>query len=419
MAKSDRATPFHSIADIATASWYAHRASSPQSKQSPLAAHGSTRRERSASGSAPPLSPELRPVIAASIVSPLPAPTSSLGDNPSRRDGEAQASTDAGIQSDITAWQSALQSLPPEFSGAEPPFHPLAQALVNQPTLRPVEWNQYRLVGGFVPRTPHDYSSLMIYISGQVNPNPCRNCLLRNGPFAQCVVSPPDVLAINTIRHACANCTYQNQYRKCTHEPITEAERARSAVVRPALKAKHAIPKMTIPRMPISRARRKMEGRRQEKEERKERIWAQEHPQRQQQLEHQEKTPMTRSPTLIGPGTSEGSFDEKLRHIRALSPRSRRKITAETLQWQAAIATIEAEGPILAPNVFAAHEAEPSSDLGASLHIYSPSQSISTPSATLAGSLFVKGATAGMEAAGIGTEYTYEPMEEDDRSGEH
>ena len=72
----------------------------------------------------------------------------------------------------------------------------------------------------------------MFYISGQVSPNPCRRCILKQGPFARCIVSPPMVLAQSQLRHACANCTYQNQYKKCTNELVIEAELARTHAMR-------------------------------------------------------------------------------------------------------------------------------------------------------------------------------------------
>ena len=111
-------------------------------------------------------------------------------------------------------------------------IHALPQSLAKHPAIRKIEWNSYRPMGGFVPRTPHDFASLMIYVSGQVSPNPCRRCILKQGPFARCIVSPPMVLAQSQLKHACANCTYQNQYKKCTNEPVTEAELARLDAMR-------------------------------------------------------------------------------------------------------------------------------------------------------------------------------------------
>ncbi|KAI5920977.1 hypothetical protein F4810DRAFT_680479 [Camillea tinctor] len=228
----------------------------------------------------------------------------------------ALAATEApSIRSDINAWHSALQSLPEELRNSALPVHPLAQALADQPTLRQVEWNQYRQQGGFVPRTPHDYSSLMIFISGQVNPNPCRNCLLRNGPFARCVVSPPSVLAQSTLRHACANCTYQNQYKKCTNAPISQDEMARSQMARAVMKMKNPVPRNLVPRKPKPNSRTK--------------------------IVKQDYGHMVRKPAALN--ISADSFAEKLRQTRSWSPRSRRRMKAEVMQWQAAIATVEAE----------------------------------------------------------------------------
>jgi hypothetical protein len=204
----------------------------------------------------------------------------------------------------------------------------------------------------------------MIFVCGQVNPNPCRNCLLRNGPFAKCVVSPPHVLAISTIRHACANCTYQNQYRKCTNEPITEEEMARRLFAKgsttsraePPLPRKpkaqagakaqtgaqggrdsqkhQAYPQLKAPSLPWSQARLQEQDEEQEQQQQR---------RRHNPYRHIIRNPSSRSITVE-------SFVDKLRHARAWSPRSRQKVKAEIMQWQAAIATAEAESkdPVLA-----------------------------------------------------------------------
>lgn len=64
----------------------------------------------------------------------------------------------------------------------------------------------------------------------------------------------------------------------------------------------------------------------------------------QQQQSHVVRKPILQS----SPG---GSFAEKLCRVRSMSPRSRKQTNAEALQWQAAIATVEAErnGPMLVP----------------------------------------------------------------------
>ncbi|KAI8623162.1 hypothetical protein F5Y19DRAFT_468724 [Xylariaceae sp. FL1651] len=397
MAEDEPDVDYQSIADAATASWYAHRASTPRSKRSSSARH-ETRQTQTQTPAPAPAS------------APSPAPTSSEGSS-----SEARGSGDPSVHSDITAWQSALQSLPAEFSNAPQPVHPLAQALAEQPTLRPVEWNQYRQQGGFVPRTPHDYSSLMIYISGQVNPNPCRNCLLRNGPFARCVVSPPAVLANSTLRHACANCTYQNQYKKCTNDPISEHERARSEMARPVMRAKNPLPRPTIPRKPKTNSRTKLLHRHQQRQQ--EQLQQLQQPQQQQP---QEDLSITQSPA--GQGVTSESFYEKLRHVRAWSPRSRRRMTAEALQWQAAIATIEAEEAASAPEASvpgrSSHGASSYTRLQVPLSSYTPSQPISTSSATFATPLFARRSPVERGNPNYGTEHAYEPMDEDESESE-
>ena len=238
----------------------------------------------------------------------------------------------SNIGSDITAWQTALQSLPEEFSNAPLPVHSLAQLLAYQPTLRQIEWNQYRQSGSFLPRTPHDFASLMIYVSGQINPNPCRRCILKQGPFARCVVAPPSVLAQSQLRHACANCTYQMQYKKCTNDPVTEEELARSRALRTTWKSQAKPGPKPGPKPPaaapgppiISTTRTWQRGIRKSAKQKKSNYG------------HILQVPSAQSITS-------DSFSDKLEQIRSWSPRSRRRLKAEILQWQAALATVEAE----------------------------------------------------------------------------
>ncbi|KAI1366140.1 hypothetical protein F5Y08DRAFT_144159 [Xylaria arbuscula] len=339
---------FESIASAATASWLAQRASTPNSSNQPLAIP-STAPQRGTSPPAPELAP---PPSSAPVLPPAPSDYTSASTTSvsSPEDSGAQTNGDASIHSDITAWQSAIQSLPVQFANAKLPEHPLSLSLMNQPSLRPVEWNPYRQQGGFVPRTAHDYSSLMIYVSGQVNPNPCRKCRLRNGPFAQCVVSPPVVLANSALRHACANCTYQCQYNKCTNEPISEQERLRVELLRSVLRAKPLTPRQPMTRQPTARekadrpAGKKSNSRRQSKQQHRS--------QQQARAVSQDNQPgPSSSGVALGLAANLVPFEEKLQYIRASSPQSRRRVAAETLQWQAAIATIEAEAPPPTPDI--------------------------------------------------------------------
>ncbi|KAI0908136.1 hypothetical protein F4823DRAFT_513112 [Ustulina deusta] len=455
MAEDDASTAhFQSIAEAATASWFARQASALTSRQSPPIRAGfaqqginglSTGGAAAApdgmpaptatlmAASAPPGSPA-PPSIHTSSAAALDSPATASGSasasasasasttsTSGRRDGEAQAHGDVSIRSDITAWQSALQSLPAEFANASEPIHPLAQALIRQPTLRPVEWNQYRQAGGFVPRTSHDYSSLMIYISGQVNPNPCRNCLLSNGPFARCVVSPPAVLAISTIRHACANCTYQNQYKKCTNEPITEQEKARSEWARSVTRTKSLLFK---PRKPKTNSRLRREKRREEARHQleRERRYQQEDLRQKHQLEEGGHVSIAQS--LAGLGAAQGanfkSFDEKLRYIRACSPRSRRQMAAEMLQWQAAIATVEAEEPVPAPDIPSSSQvAGPllNHHLPALANSYPSSHPVMASSAPAAAPAFSVDSSVRTGTTGYGND-TFEAMDEDESEDE-
>ncbi|KAI1408337.1 hypothetical protein F5Y13DRAFT_194418 [Hypoxylon sp. FL1857] len=273
-----------------------------------------------------------------------------------------------------TAWHGTLEALPDEQRNMPLPLHLLTQALAMHPALRLVEWNKYRLQGGFKPRTPFDYSSLMIYVSGQVNPNPCRNCRQRNGPFAQCIVAPPAVLALSNLKHACANCTYQSQHKKCTNLPIDEEELVtNSRIARPSWKHRDA-----TAMMPPGRRRR---GK--------------------YKVNHGH---MIRKPTAQG--ISAESFANKLHQVRSWSPRSRRRMRAEAMQWQAAITTIEAEDADSSPSnhTIGVHGAFGTSTLPASLP--PASHPSSTPS--------VQRVLTEMEVEGYNEGYSQQQVEDDE-----
>ncbi|KAI1432680.1 hypothetical protein GGR50DRAFT_576392 [Xylaria sp. CBS 124048] len=422
------------IADIATASWYARRATtstSPKLTRSPPIRHESSSGETSESESDVSIPVTVKRESAVLAMSPSPeleVESGSEGD-PTHKIEDGDRSSNTGIRSDITAWQSALQSLPAEFANTELSSNPLVQALVGQPTLRRVEWNPYRLNGGFVPRTYVDFCSLMIYVSGQINPDPCRNCLLKNGPFAKCVIAPTSVLAIGKVNHACANCTYQNQYKRCTHDPITETERARSKSTRNAMRPMHATSKIVRAPMISGRTRRKLETRQQVVEK----TLVQSKPQEQQQIlevQQQHEVKVTQPPAVMEPSIREGPFDEKLRKIRASSPRSRRRLAAEVLQWQAAIATVEAEEiQQSSPNTSILHQkatlphGEPSSSYSrTSLSDTIPFKFASSSSNGLVDTHLAKRDSSGLDgvnagtgtSTGTGAGYPYEPMEEDE-----
>ncbi|KAI2468015.1 hypothetical protein F4781DRAFT_400096 [Annulohypoxylon bovei var. microspora] len=289
MADGQADSEFRSIVNAAAAKWYSQRSTSPDHPDRPDHARAS-RDVRMAS-----------PDRAA-------------------RDGVPEIGG-PGSRDSPTAWQSALRALPDESKDAPLPIHPLAQALAEQPSLRPVEWNPYRQQGGFKPRTAIDYSSLMIYLSGQVNPNPCRNCRLKNGPYAHCVVAPPSVLGLSSLKHACANCTYQNQHRKCTNLPIDDEELVtRSRIARTSLKLKNPSPAKPAGRRPKPVSESSLNPRARYRPDRG----------------HVIRKPTSQS-------ISAEAFGEKLRQFRSWSPRSRRRMKAEVKQWEAAIMTVEAE----------------------------------------------------------------------------
>ncbi|KAK7959448.1 uncharacterized protein PG986_004302 [Apiospora aurea] len=244
-------------------------------------------------------------------------PSSAAAQNPGDEEGEDDESDDAPppapIGSDISAWQTAIQTLPAEFRNQQRFQHPLASLLSDQKTIRQIEWNPNRQNGGFVPRTPNDFSSMMIFICGQINPNPCRNCRLKNGPFARCVVAPPEILAVSTIRHASAEPVVSGMAPPKVRKPKSHAPKTRppSGPVPPygSQASHHQYPQHT----PYAGG-----------------------------SVTQTSIPTQPLPTLGKPSSDSGSvksFADKVRMVRAWNLQSRRRMKAELLQWQAALAT--------------------------------------------------------------------------------
>ncbi|KAI4863516.1 hypothetical protein F4820DRAFT_370290 [Hypoxylon rubiginosum] len=107
----------------------------------------------------------------------------------------------------------------------------LLQALSRLPTLRQVEWNSSSRKGlSFKPRMSDGQGSLMMYVSGQVNPNPCHLCLSGKGPYARCITAHPSVLdkISYEYRDACANCICQNRVSQCRTIPDQHMSRSRT-----------------------------------------------------------------------------------------------------------------------------------------------------------------------------------------------
>ncbi|KAI1284218.1 hypothetical protein F5Y07DRAFT_349099 [Xylaria sp. FL0933] len=412
----------------ASAGWYAHRAPTPDSGHSSSICTQDSPRDPespSISASAPAASPAPPPSTSIHPAATLESDESATSTSSLEGD-ESQAPRDVSMISGDTAWEAALKSLPEEFANASVPLHPLAQALIEQPALRSVEWNQFRVAGSFVPRTAHDFSSLMIYLSGQVSPNPCRNCLLRNGPFAHCVVSPPIVLANSTLRHACANCTYQNQYKKCTNEPISEQEKVRAELQRSMMRTKNPVPRPPMARKPKSdgppRSVQATQSDRQYELEFQRRYWAKDRQRKRKREERGDKS-TNQSPAGLGAalGSNPQSFDEKLRQIRACSPRTRRRFAAETLQWQAAIATVDAEEATAVTNASMASPLPAATPVHHHHYIpappnsYTPSQFVPPSSAPAAVRGFAVDTPIRTGSASYGAGHMYEATR-DDRS---
>ncbi|KAI1098758.1 hypothetical protein F4804DRAFT_346066 [Jackrogersella minutella] len=360
MADNEVNSDFRSIVNAAAANWYSQRSDSPDKVQA-------NRNDRPAS----PIHTDVNG-----------------GSEPNG----------ASTRNDITVWQSTLQVLPDDSKGIPLPIHPLAQALAEQPTLRSVEWNPYRQQGGFKPRTAIDYSSLMIYLSGQANPNPCRNCRLKNGPYARCIVAPPSVLALSSLKHACANCTYQNQHRKCTNLPIDDEELvARSRMARSSLKLRNPTPMKPPGRRPKPVTENNADLRTRYKPD---------------------HGHMIRKPTAQS--ISADAFADKLRQVRSWSPRSRRRMKAEVMQWQAAVMTIEAENT---RSAYREHTLEGQGAFGTpNLPAGIPPASHTPTNPAAASSMFapppsapsVEGSLAELEAEGYDEEYDQHQLEDDE-----
>ncbi|KAJ2968189.1 hypothetical protein NUW58_g10274 [Xylaria curta] len=256
-------------------------------------------------------------------------------------------------------------------------------------------------------------------------------------------------------------------YKRCTNEPISEQDKARIM----------AKPKATMPMKPMINAPTKRRDERREPEpeqeaqerlqqkhqrkqqrllKRQQKLYKRQRQQQQQEQRLHEQGDRAMGQTLASRGLGIGNglelFDEKLRHIRSCSPRSRRRMAAQVLQWQAAIATVEAEDSALDASVPAsfhtpvpnnangsraatttveaedirptplatpAHSEPAYNQFRVPFYRFAAPQTAPTSSATFTRHSPTERSSANHVIANYGAGNTPEPMEEDESESEH
>ena len=114
-------------------------------------------------------------------------------------------------------------------------------------------------------------------------------------------------------------------------------------------------------------------------------------------------------------------FEEKLRYIRASSPQSRQRVVAEALQWQAAIATIEAEAAPTTPDVSISR---PAAESTPKHHSQGLSDGYTSPHSTSVSSMptvahgFAPNSPPNVRNTSYNTGNSFEAMDEDESEDE-
>lgn len=217
----------------------------------------------------------------------------------------------------LPAWNSLTSFLSNGFQCLSLSENQLARDLAEQPAVRPVEWNRYRR-HRYDPRDWYDYCAFMIYVSGEVNPDPCKYCQSLLGLFERCVIPHHSIRTASGMGHVCANCTYHNRQNEFSSGPLSNEEwrmvKLRKSLFdnSPHMEASFLSPTLTGHSGASLKAR--------------------------DEVYHGYTIPEPTERSILPEG-----FADKVRRIRSWSPASLRRMKAEVSQWQAAVTTVEAE----------------------------------------------------------------------------
>lgn len=134
---------------------------------------------------------------------------------------EAQAtSQNAGVSEQGLALWNYLQPHLIKHKGPTIPEKGYIKQLIELPRVRELDWHtSWLALHPFLDSMPRDVSALIIQVTGDPAPKPCKRCLDGRGPFTSCIMISPKAPE-NALRNivSCANCFYHFGQTYCSHK---------------------------------------------------------------------------------------------------------------------------------------------------------------------------------------------------------
>lgn len=126
---------------------------------------------------------------------------------------------DDRMEGDTNALWNYIQPYLVKHKGRNIPSSAWVQELLSLPRVRDPDWNEAWIsTYSFKDTLPSNISALVLQITGEIAPKPCKKCSKGLGLFKSCVVisRKANEGPIRSII-SCANCLYHAGQRDCTH----------------------------------------------------------------------------------------------------------------------------------------------------------------------------------------------------------
>ncbi|KAK5661201.1 hypothetical protein OQA88_11092 [Cercophora sp. LCS_1] len=123
-------------------------------------------------------------------------------------------------QADGVALWHYIQPVLTIHKGPDFPIKGWVPGVLSLPRVRELGWNvPWVSTNPFLDSKPRDVTALLMYLTGEVAPEPCKKCKDGKGPFKQCVMmareaEPGPLRAV----FSCANCFYHYGQTYCSHK---------------------------------------------------------------------------------------------------------------------------------------------------------------------------------------------------------
>lgn len=113
-----------------------------------------------------------------------------------------------------------IQPFLTKHKGPEFPTQGWVPGVLGLPRVRELEWNEpWVALNPYQDSKPRDITALLVYLTGEIAPEPCRKCRDGKGPFKHCVMMAREAKP-GPLRSvfSCSNCFYHYGQTYCTHK---------------------------------------------------------------------------------------------------------------------------------------------------------------------------------------------------------